>query len=202
MNTLGAHEVLELHEVLNETIQGLNTLQLYRPFAREGQLQTMINNHFNACTMEYNNMVQLAHSLGASQAMPQRMQKNMVNVRPFATNSFQPMYGLHQPQTQAPVQNTDQIDDADVALCLVGCHKQSANMKMKATLEMAHPVLRQTMQAAANKAADMAYEAFQYANQKGYYQVPTLKDTTMNTYIHAYGTTPAGTPVRSDNYYM
>lgn len=191
MNTLGAHEVMELHEVMNDAIHGLNTLQLFRPHAKDPQLQTMVNNHLHACTMEYNNLVQMAHQLGASEAMPARAQKTLPDMRMNSADmSFQPLYGLRNPQTQTPAQSSEQIDDMDVALCLITCHKQTAALKMKATLEMANPTLRQFMQTCANKSADMAYEGFQYANQKGFYQIPTLKDTTMNTYMHSYGTAP------------
>lgn len=193
--TLGAHEVLDLHEILSDCINGLNTMQLYRPYAKDPQLQSMMNNHMQMMTMEYNNLVQTAHKLGGSEAMPVRGQKHLtqggmqMNQGGMQMNqNFQPMYGLHQPQTQTPNASYDQVDDADVAQYMLSCHKHSASMKMKATLEMAHPVLRQMMMTGANRAADMAYECFQYANQKGYYQIPTLKDQTMNTFLDAYGT--------------
>jgi len=230
MTQLGAHEVMELHEVLNDAIHGLNTMHLYRPYARDPQLQTMMDNHIQQCMMEYNNLVQMAQQFGASQAMSsggQKMMQRMNQTRRMgqsgmttsmgslnqmntmnqtssmstmnqagqtspssqANPSYQPTYGLHNPQTQAPAESSDQIDDADVTLCIVNCHKQSAALKMKAALEMANPQLRQMVQTGANKSADMAYQGFQYANQRGYYQVPTLKDTTMNTYMQSYGTT-------------
>ncbi|QYR22059.1 spore coat protein [Paenibacillus sp. sptzw28] len=186
MNTLGAHEVLELHEVLSDAIHGLNTMKLYRPYARDQQLQAMMDRHINALTMEYNNMVQIANQQGAAQAIPARR----TNVGVTMNRSFQPEYGLRNPQTQAPAMSSEEIDDVDVTICVVNCHKQTASLKMKAALEMANPTLRGMMQAAANSSADMAYEGFQYANHKGYYQVPTLKDTTTNTFMNSYGTAP------------
>ncbi|GIQ71139.1 spore coat protein [Xylanibacillus composti] len=184
MNTLGAHEVLELHEVLNDAIHGLNTMRLYRPYAQDQQLQAMMDRQINAMVMEYNHMVQTAHQQGGSQAVPARRGQMQMQM----PQSFQPTYGLRNPQTQMPAGSVEEIDDVDVTICLVNCHKQTAGLKMKATLEMANPALRQMMQTAANSSADMAYESFQYANHKGYYQVPTLKDTTANTFMHAYGT--------------
>ncbi|MBN2982390.1 spore coat protein [Cohnella algarum] len=212
MNKLGAHEVMELHEVLNNAISGLNTLKLFRPHAKDQQLQAMLDRHTQAMTMEYNHMVEFATRQGASQAVPaRRMNAGMGNVG-TATNlasmnagmgtasnmapmntpnpSFQPTYGLRNPETMAPAGTANEIDDADVALCVVGCHKHSASLKMKAALEMADPTLRRMMQHGANACADMAYEGFQYANQKGYYQVPTLQDTTTATYLQAYGSAP------------
>jgi len=117
MNTIGAHEAMELHEVLNDAIHGLNTLRLFRPHAKEPQLQAIMDRHMSALTMDYNNMVLVAN-----------------------------------------------------------------------------PTLRRMMQQSANASADMAYEGFQYANQMGYYQVPTLRDTTQHTYMGSYGTVPMTSP--------
>lgn len=181
--TLGAHEVLELHEVLNDAIHGINTLRLYRPHAKDQTLQTMMDMHMNALSMEYNSLVQLMNQQGAG---------NMMSPRQMArtTQGFQPTYGLRNPETQIPASSVEDIDDYDVTSCLINCHKQTAGMKMKAALEMANPTLRRAIQLGANASADMAYEAFQYANQRGFYQIPTLKDTTQSNYMQSYGTMP------------
>ncbi|WP_166246302.1 spore coat protein [Paenibacillus turpanensis] len=180
---LGAHEVLELHEVLSDAIHGINTLKLYRPHAHDRELQAMTDRHLNSLMIEYNQMVGLANHHGAIQAIPSRRGALMMNQ---SDAGFQPKYGLRNPQPVSPAETVNDITDEDVATCLVNCHKQTAALKMKATMEMAHPQLRHMMQTAANASADMAYEAFQYANQRGMYQVPTLKDTTMNTFMSAY----------------
>lgn len=180
--TMGAHEVLELHEVLNDAIHGLNTLRLYRPHAKDPQLQTMMDQHMGALTMEYNNLIQMATHQGASHMMSERhLAKN---------RGFQPTYGLRNPETHTPASSTEDIDDVDVTTCLLNCHKQTATLKMKASLEMANPTLRRAIQQGANMSADMAYQSFQYANHKGYYQIPTLKDQTQNTFMQSYGTMP------------
>ncbi|HZG70961.1 MAG TPA: spore coat protein [Chondromyces sp.] len=180
--TLGAHEVLELHEVLNDAIHGLNTLRLYRPYAKDPQLQAMMDQHMNALNMEYNNLIQHITHERASQ---------VISERHFAKNrGFHPTYGLRDPQTQTPASSTDDIDDMDVTTCLISCHKQTAGLKMKAALEMANPTLRRAIQHGANMSADMAYQAFQYANHKGYYQVPTFKDKTQENFMQSYGSAP------------
>lgn len=186
MNTMGAHEAMELHEVLSDAIHGLNTLRLFRPHAKDPQLQAIMDRHMSALTMDYNNMVQVANQQGGSHAIPVR--------RTAMNREFRPTYGLHHPQTQTPASSIEDIDDMDVATCIVNCHKQTAALKMKATLEMANPTLRRLMQQSANASADMAYEGFQYANQMGYYQVPTLKDTTQHTYINSYKAIPMPSP--------
>ena len=88
MNTLGAHEALELHEVLNDAIHGLNTMRLYRPHARDHQLQALMDRQMQAVAMDYNHMVQLATQHGGIQSVPARRPYASVNM------SFQPTYGL------------------------------------------------------------------------------------------------------------
>ncbi|MFC0211613.1 spore coat protein [Paenibacillus chartarius] len=190
MNKLGAHEVLELHEVLSDAIHGLNTLKLYRPHAKDPQLQALVDRHMSAMTMDYNNMVQMATHQNIPQAIPTRLGAAVTGMVP--ADRFQPAYGLRHPQTQSPAPSIEEINDEDVMLCLVNCHKQTAALKMKAALEMANPMLRRMVQQSANASADMAYEAFQAANQRGIYQVPTLQETTQANFIHAYAAAPAG----------
>lgn len=40
-----------------------------------------------------------------------------------------------------------------------------------------------------NNCAEMAYEIWQFMNEKGYYQVPTMKQMTTNTMTDSYKTT-------------
>ncbi|WP_162990463.1 spore coat protein [Mesobacillus foraminis] len=114
-------------------------------------------------TMEYNNLVQMAgmHT-GNGMATSRYIMRSQ---------GFTPIYGLRNPETMTPAMGIEDIDDMDVALALLSTHKTCAGIKMKATLEMANPTLRRAIQMSANSCADMAHGAFQYANQKGYYQL-------------------------------
>jgi spore coat protein CotF len=44
------------------------------------------------------------------------------------------------------------------------------------------------LQQGAINCSEMAYETWQYMNQKGYYQVPTMKEQTTQTMMNAYTT--------------
>ncbi|WP_409300137.1 spore coat protein [Peribacillus sp. SCS-155] len=180
MNTLGAHEVLELHEVLNESVSALNTINLYRPHAKEQVLRDLMDRHIRALMMEYNGLIQLANHQMVGAAIPARSVVNNLG--------FEPTYGLRNMDEQdiTPANAQNELHDRDVALALLNCHKQSSSFKMKAALEMAHPSLRGTMQHAANSSADLAYEAFQYANMQRYYEVPILHDQTQDHLMHGY----------------
>lgn len=172
---LGAHEVMEMHEVMNDAINGLNQFQLYRSFVKDPQLQQIMDRQIQFAINEYNGMVSIAQQKSGGQAIPYRSPKN-----------FSPVYGLDNPGTQSPNVSANQMDDRDVASSMLSCHKSSALFKMIAALECADPQLRSMLQQGAVNCAEQAYEIWQYMNQKGYYQVPTMKEMTTNTVMNSY----------------
>lgn len=172
----GAHETMEIHEVLTDAIDGINQFQLYRPHVSDPQLMQMLDHQLQFLVNEYNQLVQAVGNQGQGQAIPYRSLKNIT-----------PTYGLRQPGTHAPNTSPDQMDDRDVSSGMLGCHKASASLKMIASLECADPQIRRIIQQGAVNCAEQAYEVWQYMNQKGYYQVPTMKEMTTNTMINTFG---------------
>lgn len=172
---LGAHEVMEAHEALCMTIDGINQFQMLRPLIRDQRLQGIADNQLRFMTQEYNNMVQLLNQQGMGQAIPYR-----------SPRSSAPVYGLDQPAKQSPNSSPEQIDDRDISAMMLMFHKAAATMKMHGALECADPVLRHSMQQSAINCAEQAYELWQFMNQSGYYQVPTMKEMTTNTIISTY----------------
>ncbi|PZD96255.1 spore coat protein [Paenibacillus sambharensis] len=174
---LGAHEVLEIHEVLNCTIDAANTYQLLRGQVRDPQLQHMMDHQLQFMMNEYNSMVQMTQQQGMSQAAPYRAMK-----------TSQPVYGLDNPQQMSPITSASQMDDRDIASCMLGLLKSAAGLKMKGSLECANPQIRRAVQQAAINCSEQAYEVWQYMNQQGYYQVPTMKEVTTDTMLGMYAT--------------
>ncbi|RNB79715.1 spore coat protein [Brevibacillus fluminis] len=169
---MGAHEVMELHEVLSGTINAINHFELYRPYVKDPQLMALLDRHLQFMTQEYNNLAQAVNQqgMGAAMGVPYRAPKMM-----------NPVMGLHQPKPQHPNASAHEMNDEDVSCAMLGCHKASASMQIVATQEIVHPQLRRMVQQGAVNCSEMSYEVFQYMNQKGYYQVPTLADVTTNT---------------------
>jgi len=178
----GAHEIMEIHEVLTDAIDGINQFQLYRPHARDPQLLQILDRQTQFIVNEYNALVNMVQQNGAGQAVPYR-----------APRQFQPVYGLDHPAPAAPNTSAQQMDDRDVASGMLGCHKASALMKMVAALECGNPEIRRALQQGAVNCAEMAYEVWQYMNERGYYQVPTMKEITTNTVVNMYQ--PAAAPM-------
>jgi spore coat protein CotF len=178
---LGAHELMQLHEVLTDTIDGINQFQLYRPHVKDQQLRTILDNQTNFMVQEYNNMVQTLNNQGRGQAIPYRAIKNV-----------SPSYGLKNPAPNAPNISPAEMDDRDVASGMLGCHKSSATMRTMASLECSDPTLRHMLQQGSINCSEQAFEVWNYMNQKGYYQVPTMQQMTTNTMINSF--TTAQTP--------
>ncbi|MFZ5944490.1 MAG: spore coat protein [Bacillota bacterium] len=178
----GAHEVMELHEVLTDAINGINQFELYRPHVQCQQLSSMLDRQLQFMTQEYNNMVQALNNRGITFGSPYR-----------APKTGQPKYGLNNPQPQSPNTSPSQLDDRDVSSGMLGCLKSSAIMKSIAALECADPQLRRMVQQGSTNCSEMAYEVWQYMNQKGFYQVPTMKQMTTDTMVESYSTSNMGT---------
>ncbi|MFT4412467.1 spore coat protein [Fredinandcohnia humi] len=181
---LGAHELMEIHEVLCDTIDGINQFQLYQPHCQDPQLQNILQNQLNFMTNEYNSMVNMVSGKANG--------ANLGTMRP--KTSFSPTYGLNNPAPNQPNTSMNQMDDRDVASGMLGCAKSSAVLRMHAALECADPQIRIAMVQGARNCADQAYEIWQYMNTKGYYQVPTLKDDTAQTFSGMYQPAAMQTP--------
>ncbi|OCL28018.1 coat protein F [Orenia metallireducens] len=174
----GAHEIMEMHEVLTDTINGINQFELYRPHVKDSQLGSILDNQIQFMIKEYNNMVQAMNQRGMNQRLPYNNQMNS-----------NPKYGLRNPQPESPNTSINQLNDRDIASGMLSCHKSSAIMRTIGALECADPQLRKMVQQGSMNCMDQAYEVWQFMNERGFYQVPTLKDTTTDTMVHSY--TPA-----------
>lgn len=183
----GAHEVMEIHEILSSTIDGINNMQLYRPHAKDPQLQQILDHQLQFMNESYQNLVNMLQMHGAAQAVPYRAPKN-----------FSPTYGLHQPAVQQPNSSISQMDDLDVARGLLCIHKNAALRQMQGALEAADPNIRRALQQGAINCSEQAYEVWQYMNEKGFYQVPTMKEMTTNTILNTYQTfeNPSQQPIQ------
>lgn len=174
---LGAHETMEIHEILVDAIDAINTFELYRPHVRDQRLRQILDTQVSHIAQDYNNLVNHLQRRGMSQAVPYRTTAS-------AGNRIK--YGLKNPAPDYPVTNIDQLNDQDVASCILGLSKGSAVLATTAALECADPTLRNLVANCVQSKINMAYETFQYMNERGWYQVPTMQDNTTRTIIDTY----------------
>ncbi|NLZ52775.1 MAG: spore coat protein, partial [Thermoanaerobacteraceae bacterium] len=151
----GAHEIMELHEILSDTITSINTVQLYSEHCKDPQLKSIIDKQQNFMNSEFNNMVNALRQEGFQEAVPYRANMN-----------FTPKYGLRNPTPQTPNPSASQVDDQDVASALLCIHKNGASKRMLGALECSHPSLRRMLIQAAVNCADQAYDVWQYMNSR------------------------------------
>ncbi|USG64316.1 spore coat protein [Brevibacillus ruminantium] len=202
----GAHEVMELHEILNGAVDAINTAQLYAPYARDPELVQLLRHQLQFMETEYNSMVHMVQGLGVGEGIPYR---TISSQQAAAPSHMQPMSQMHMPpsqqaltmsqmtqsQAQPPQQpNTHphQIDDRDISSALLGLHKTGATCKMRAVLEAAHPQLRNILLQSAVNCANQAYEVWNYMKSRGYYPFVALPESAQAQLLKGYQPT-AGT---------
>jgi spore coat protein CotF len=174
----GAHEAMEIHEILNEKVNMITHFNLYATQTKNPELKEMITRHLQAAIQSYDAIVAYTHDYHPFSPVPANT--NISQVKPE-----QIQYGLNNPTMVAPETNSA-LNDFEVASAVLLCHKNSANNSMKASLEMADPNLRQMLVNSAVNCSNQAYEVFLYMNNQGLYQVPKIKDHTAKTYLHSY----------------
>jgi len=171
----GAHEAMQVHESLSSLINGINNFQLYRPHIRDQQLMSILDRQINEIQNHYQNLTNYVHNQGMHAAEPLRG-PSMSSIK----------YGLHNPSPIQPKTNPGELDDRDVASAMLSADKACSLVCSISSLECADANLRQMVTSCAIACNNMAYEVFQYMNQKGYYQVPTMMSKTTNTMVQSY----------------
>lgn len=175
----GAHEAMEVHEVLNEKICLIDHLQMYAEQATDPTLIDLISRHRNHAIRAYNELVSYTHDMTA--VTPIEVQFSQV------ASPGDVQYGLRNPAPQSPMDvQLGQFYDAQIARAVLLGHKNSAKNHMAASLECADPYVRQMLLNGATACNYQAYEVFEYMNARGLYQVPTMSDHTAKTFLHSY----------------
>lgn len=179
----GAHELLDVHEVLGAMIAGLNQCILLRDHIQDQELLTILDRQYAFMLDEYNITVE-AFKTGHDPQHPTRSYNMQIG------NDFN--YGLTPGEPKKPIQAASELNDAIISGYLLGCHKAGATGKTTAALESTNPVVRRVLQDSIPNCIEMAYELSLYQNKKGIYQVPKLSPTDMNTMLNMYGEAQKG----------
>ncbi|MEH7097341.1 spore coat protein [Neobacillus vireti] len=174
----GAHEAMEVHEILTEKINMINHFNLYAKQAKNPQLKEMIHRHLQEEIKSYDTVVSYTHDY--QNFAPMSANTHVGTVKP---NQIQ--YGLDNPSMVTPETSTT-FNDYEIASALLICHKNGAANGVKASLEIADPNLRQVLLNGAVNCVNQAYEVFLFMNQQGQYQIPTMRDHTAKTYLHTF----------------
>lgn len=174
----GAHEILDVHEVLSTIIGGLDQMVLFRDKINSPELLSILDRQYAFMLDEYNITVE-AFKTGKDPKHPTRSYNMQMG------NDFS--YGLTPGEPKKPIQAATDLNDSIIAGFLLGMHKAGATGKTAAALEATNPVVRRVLQDSVPNCIEMAYEISLYQNKMGDYEVPKLSPTDMSTMLHMYG---------------
>lgn len=174
----GAHEILDVHEVLSASISAMNTFIFLRPHVQDQELLNILDRQYAFMLDEYNITAE-CFKTGQDPSHPTGSYKMQMG------NDTK--YGLTPSQPKKPMQSANEINDAIISGFLLSCHKMAATGKTTAALESTNPVVRRVLQDSIQNCIEMAYELSLYQNKNGYYQVPQLAPQDMQAMLNMYG---------------
>lgn len=174
----GAHEVLDVHEVLSGSIGALNTFIMLRPHVQDPELLNILDRQYAFMLDEYNITAE-CFKTGQDPSHPTRSYKMQMG------NDSR--YGLTPGQPKKPMTSANELDDGIISGFMLNQHKMCATGKTAAALEATNPVVRRVLQDSIPNAIEMAYELSLYQNKKGYYQIPQLSPSDMQAMLNMYG---------------
>lgn len=148
----GAHETMEVHEILNGSINMINHFSLYSLHCQNQQLRQMLDSHMQTAIQSYDQLIAYTHDYNAATR----------SMQPYSQPNIQPeqiQYGLHQSQAHMP-QIHGQFNDQQIIEGMLILHKGSAKNHIAASLECADPNVRGMLINGAVTCANQAYEVF------------------------------------------
>ena len=187
----GAHETLKAHEILSGKINMIDHFAFYSSQCQDPQLKSMLDKHLMGAVDSYNNLLSYTQTYHMSPA-------NIPQMQPISPEQIK--YGLRSPGSKAPQLSPQSFSDQQIAGSMQFFHKTGASASMVAAVETADPYLFDLMVNGAVACAREAYETFTYANQKGWYQVPTMDNRTAKTLLQSYQHAQQGQPQNQANY--
>ncbi|MBB5149436.1 MULTISPECIES: spore coat protein [Ureibacillus] len=174
----GAHEVMDVHEVLSASIGALNMFVMLRPHVQDPELLNILDRQYAFMLDEYNITAE-CFKTGQDPSHPTRKYCMQIG------NDSK--YGLTPSEPKKPITSANEIDDSIISGFMLSQHKALATGKTAAALEATNPVVRRVLQDSVPNCIEMAYELSLYQNKKGYYQVPQLSPQDMQTMLNMYG---------------
>ncbi len=174
----GAHEILDVHEVLSASIGALNQCVLMRDQIQDPELLAIVDRQYAFMLDEYNITME-AYKTGHDPKHPTKTYNMQM--------SNDVKYGLTPSEPKKPIQSANEVNDAILSGALLTMHKTAAVGKTQAALESTNPVVRRVLQDSVPNCVEMAYEVSLYQNKRGIYQVPQFAQNDMNTMLNMYG---------------
>ncbi|WP_188881208.1 spore coat protein [Alicyclobacillus cellulosilyticus] len=181
----GAHEIIVMNEALSSKAAAIELVSHLATLAQDPQLKTMLDQQAHAMYNAYTHGVNLLQQSAASTQHAAPMTDGMMQASQAFHMNTEPKLGLRQPSMPAPALN-GQISERSICGIVLNLHKQGAATGMMLAQECIDPEWRQYLVQGALECDRMSYEMWNYMNQKGYYQVPTLLEKTTQTMLQQF----------------
>ncbi|MEY4479799.1 MAG: hypothetical protein RLZZ267_477 [Bacillota bacterium] len=175
MKNYAIHEISAMQDAISVTMGAIHTAQLSLPHIQDKTLKQIVEKQIKYTQEEYNQLVGLLNGQSTTNAQSYK-----------APSNFQPTYGLTANAPKKPNQSAKEITDEQLSAILLGTLKSSAITKFQASIEASDATWRNGLIHCATNCSEMSYELWQYMNQNGYYQLPTLQQDAQQTIIQSY----------------
>lgn len=193
MKNWGAHEFLETNELLRKLTADIELHALFAGMTNDQAFRTMLQRHIQMMDGAYHQAIRLMQYKGVD-VSPSTTAARRFNLQQTPHVGFQ-----HPHSIPAPSLNVQQLSDMTMATLILNSHKTGSAVGMLWAAECVDPDVRALHVMCANNCQQMAYEAFQFMNERGYYEVPAMpqSDVSRMASLYQYGspTSYANNPV-------
>lgn len=175
MKNYASHEISAMQDAISVTMGAIHTAQMCLQHITDKPLKQIVEKQLQFLQEEYNQLVGLLNQQSTGQGQPYKAPAN-----------FQPKYGVTATAPKKPNQSAKEITDEQLSAILLGTLKSSAITKFQAAIEASDATWRNGLIQCATNCSEMSYELWQYMNQNGYYQLPTLQQETQQIIVQSY----------------
>jgi len=174
---LGTQELMEMQEVLNESVCMIEHYAMYLNHCQDPELRRILERQQRHMIDSYNAKVNLAQSQGIDTT---GISRTAMGTRPTGTTmEGRPEYGMRHVPPAVTSPGATSLNDRVIATGAMVFHKCGAVRSTNAAFVCTDPQLRSFLSTAAKSCVEMAYEMFQYMNQRGSYPVPMMQQPAM-----------------------
>ncbi|MCK8488361.1 spore coat protein [Paenibacillus sp. MBLB2552] len=186
MRNWGAHEFLETNELLRKLTADIELHALFAGMTNDQALRTILQRHIQMMDGAYHQVIRLMQFKGMD--VSKTTAAHRLNLQQT------PHVGFQQPQSiPAPSVNVQQLSDMTISTILLNSHKAGSAIGMLWAAECVDPDVRSLHVMCANNCQQMAYEMFQFMNERGYYEVPAMPQADVSRMASLYQyVSPAG----------
>jgi spore coat protein CotF len=174
-----AHQMMHVGEAMRTMVNCMNTFRIYRPQVKEAQMMSMIDRQLEHMISMCDNILKHMQSKEINKIMPDRIMNWQSNLNQ-----------MHQPINM----NTNQLDDRDMACCMISSLKSCVMSLSVATMTCSDDHLRKMVMNCCTSCMNMVYDMSIYMRQKVMHQMSSMQVNDL------YSTMPVYQPMSEMQY--